>query len=683
MITGVLDRTELALLNRLFEWRGPRPPAAPIVIVAIDEDSFDELDLAWPFPRALHGRLVEAIAAGRPAAIGFDLLFPEPSTRGPDDDRAFGAAVARAGVVVLGAAITKVAEVVTLASGDEGKGGGATHALLDKTDLNAPIPVIRAGAAGVGPVNHVTDRDGDIRRTLLRQAVDGETVEGWDLILYRMAAKAGIPAAPLPSANEVVINFRGGAGTFPWVPYHRVVNGDVPPERFRGAIVLVGATTPTLQDVYSTPFAEARSMPGVEIHAHMLDTLLRGDHVRPAPRWASVLVAVAAALLAAWLVVRLRPARGFLTAILLWAALAAWTFLVFVMWDAWFQGAGVTVAFVLGYGAMVIDSYIREQREKRRLSQFFSPAVLREIVRQQDSTALGSRRRTVTVLFSDIRGFTSIAEHLEPEVVAEMLREYLTEMTEVVFRHGGTVDKYVGDCIMALYNAPFDDPDHAANAVRTALELQERTLEVSARWAPKLGVEIRNGVGIHTGEAVVGTLGSQQRLEYTAIGDSVNLASRIESLTKDYGAAIIVSEDTHDLVKDGFATRQLGEVSVKGKTRPVKIFTVLPGDIRRHPRAVLDVAASVVVIGGSGEPLEVRTRDVSAGGLCLAGVPEDWTTGTKISIRLEGGMLSGPVVVDGTVTWRHGDAVGVAFAGLDPSLVPAIDDYIKRHGEHR
>jgi adenylate cyclase len=463
------------------------------------------------------------------------------------------------------------------------------------------------------------------------------------------------------------------------VPYHRVVNGDVPPERFRGAIVLVGATTPTLQDVYSTPFAEARSMPGVEIHAHMLDTLLRGDHVRPIPRWASVAAAVAAALLAAYLVVRLRPVRGFLTAVLLWTALAAWTFLVFVMWNAWFQAAGVTVAFVLGYGAMVVDSYIREQREKRRLSQFFSPAVLREIVRHQAGDALGSRRRTVTVLFSDIRGFTSIAEHLEPEVVAEMLREYLTVMTEVVFRHGGTVDKYVGDCIMALYNAPFDDPDHAANAVRTALELQERTLEVSARWAPKLGVEIRNGVGIHTGEAVVGTLGSQQRLEYTAIGDTVNLASRIESLTKDYGAAIIVSEDTHELVKGMFSTRQLGEVAVKGKSRPVKIFTVLPGDIRRHPRAVLDVAASVVVIGG-GEPVEVRTRDVSAGGLCLAGVPDDWGPGTKVSIRLEGGLLAGPVTIDGTVTWRHGDAVGVAFAGLDPGLVPAIDDYIARHG---
>jgi len=168
-----------------------------------------------------------------------------------------------------------------------------------------------------------------------------------------------------------------------------------------------------------------------------------------------------------------------------------------------------------------------------------------------------------------------------------MLREYLTEMTEVVFRHGGTVDKYIGDCIMALYNAPFEDADHAAKAILTGLEFQERTLAVSARWEAKLGVQIRNGVGINTGEAVVGTMGSRQRLEYTAIGDTVNLAARLESLTKDYGTGIIVSEATAEAVRGRFFTRELGEVSVKGKALPVKIFAVLPSDIRKYPRATL------------------------------------------------------------------------------------------------
>src|SRR3989449_4188751 len=169
-----------------------------------------------------------------------------------------------------------------------------------------------------------------------------------------------------------------------------------------------------------------------------------------------------------------------------------------------------------------------------------------------------------------------------------MLREYLTEMTEIVFDHDGTVDKYIGDCVMALYNVPSEDPEHAIKAVRTGLAFQERTLAAAARWEAKFGVRIRNGVGINTGEAIVGIMGSRQRLEYTAIGDTVNLAARLESITKDYNSSIIISENTYDYIKGRFMTRELGAVTVKGKTRPVKIYAVLPADIRRHPRTALD-----------------------------------------------------------------------------------------------
>jgi adenylate cyclase len=336
----------------------------------------------------------------------------------------------------------------------------------------------------------------------------------------------------LPEADVVPINFRGGPGTFPRVSYHRVLAADVSPEVFAGKIVLVGATSPVLQDIYSTPFARARQMSGVEIHANALDMLIGGDHLRALPRGVSLAVAVLAALAVAGVATRLRALGAFVAASLLWMALSAGTFGLFVLAGVWFQGVAVTLGLILGFGLSVIGGYVREQRERRRLGRFFSPAVLREIVRQRSDRALGSRRRLVTVLFSDIRGFTSISEQAQPEQVAAMLSEYLTEMTEVVFRHHGTVDKYIGDCIMALYNSPFDDPDHAANAVRTALELQERTLTVSARWEAALGVRIRIGVGISTGEVIVGTLGSRHRLEYTAIGDTVNLASRLERLTR-------------------------------------------------------------------------------------------------------------------------------------------------------
>jgi len=249
-----------------------------------------------------------------------------------------------------------------------------------------------------------------------------------------------------------------------------------------------------------------------------------------------------------------------------------------------------------------------------------------------------------------------------------MLREYLTEMTEIVFKHGGTVDKYIGDCVMALYNVPFEDPEHAVKAVRTGLEFQERTLAAAARWEEKYGITIRNGVGINTGEAIVGTLGSLQRLEYTAIGDTVNLAARLESITKDYGVSIIISESTYERVKDLFPTRELGDVTVKGKTVPVKIYAVLPPDIRKYPRAVLD-AGAVLTDAATGQICHVRTIDISGGGLALAGVPADWTIGAHVQIRLEGGALPKPILAEGTIAWRRGDDAGINFTAVESESV--------------
>jgi len=352
------------------------------------------------------------------------------------------------------------------------------------------------------------------------------------------------------------------------------------------------------------------------------------------------------------------------------------------VWDVWLRSVGITLGLVLGYGSAVVESFIREQRERRRLSQFFSPAVLREIVRQRGDTPLGSGRRILTVLFSDIRGFTSISERLQPEQVVEMLRDYLTEMTEVVFKHGGTVDKYIGDCIMALYNVPFEDPEHAANAIRTGLELQVRTRELSARWEAKLGVTIRNGVGINTGEAVVGAMGSRQRLEYTAIGDTVNLAFRLEGLTKEYRVPILISESTYAEVRGQFLARELldvtelGGVTVRGKSQPVKIYAVLPADARK-PRVALDAAATLSAVGAE-HVLQAQTRDISETGMALVGLPADWLNGSKIQIRCEGGTLPKPILAEGTIVWRRGDAAGVSFTALDPDSAPAVADYLRR-----
>jgi hypothetical protein len=217
------------------------------------------------------------------------------------------------------------------------------------------------------------------------------------------------------------------------------------------------------------------------------------------------------------------------------------------------------------------------------------------------------------------------------------------------------------------------------NAMRTALEMQERTLAVSARWESRLGAVIRSGIGINTGDAVVGTMGSRQRLEYTAIGDTINLGSRLEALTKEHGVAIIISEFTQAALPADFLTRELGEVTVRGRLQPVKIYGVLPADIRKHPRAVLEVAATLVLLG-AGQTCLVTTRDVSEGGMALGGVPAAWAPGTRVEVRCEGGLLPTPLLAEGVIVWRRGDEAGISFTEVDPGAAPVVADYVATRG---
>ncbi len=349
------------------------------------------------------------------------------------------------------------------------------------------------------------------------------------------------------------------------------------------------------------------------------------------------------------------------------AGLAGAALAAFALANLWLPVVALGTGLGLGYGASVLDGYVREQRQRRQLAQFFSPAVLDEIVRRRP--ALGSRRRTLTVLVSDIRGFTAISERAEPEQLAEMLREYLTEMTEVIYRHGGAVDKYIGDGLMALFNVPFEDPDHATRAVLAGLELQERTLALSARWQSRLGAPIRNGVGINTGEAVVGILGSRQRREYTAIGDTVNLAFRLERLTKEHDAGVIISAFTRAAASGELLTRELG--AVPGREEAVTCYGVLPHDLRKYPRVALGGAATVTATAGARTCL-LRARDVGEGGLAAAGLPPDWPVGTLVELRCAGGRLPRPLHAQGRIAWRRRELAGIAFTGVGPEVAAAV-----------
>jgi adenylate cyclase len=654
---GLLEGVERWSLNTQFLLRGPRPPQTPIVIVSIDEDSFDELNLPWPWPRALHAQFLDIVRQGRPAAVGLDILFAEPSSFGPEDDLALAEAVGRAGNVILAAALTEVRD-----------------ALYTKEDLNPPIHPIRVRAAGYGPTNFVPDDDASVRWAHLVHRYQGKELPHFDLQLYRVAVKSGIHARPFDE-RSFLINYRGGPKSFPTIPYYRVLTGEVPPEIFAGKIVLVGATSPALHDIYPTPFASRGEMPGVEIHANVLETLFQGILLRRIPRFFAWVFALAAGLLAVWVTNRLRPLHALGVVVVLAGSFAAAGFSAFVWGRLWPDLTPFPAALLLGYMASVVGNFVQEQREKRRLSRFFSPAVVREIVRHKDDVNLGITRRRMTILFSDIRGFTSMSEKMPPEEIAAFLREYLTVMTEVVFKHGGTVDKYMGDAIMALYNVPLDQPDHAQRAVRTALEFQQRLRPLASRFRAKYGSDLRCGVGINTGEAVVGTIGSEQRLEYTALGDTINLGSRLEGLTKDFEVSIIISESTYQEVRDRFLTRYLGEVKVRGKEMPVKIYEVVEADSRKEAR--MPVRAPVTISQGQVSVL-ASVSDLSPSGMSARNLLGKLPARQIVEFRVELPSAAPPIDLRGQVAWSTEAKAGFLFCDIEPDSRATIEEFLSR-----
>lgn len=565
-VLGFLDRLELGSLDYRFTLRGPRPPKHPIVIVAIDQDSFNVMEVPWPWPRAFYAKAVDNIAKDGARAIGFDILFTEQSRiGGVKDDQALAAAIKRAGGknVVL-AATYSTAQMQYYKFG--------TFAFAVK-------PLSDVGSSGF--IDMPRDGDGFIRKGVLRLA-DPEfgTQYSWAVALGR---EFGSSSPLLNRGGVVQINFRGPEHTFLWVPFYQVYNGEFAPGTFKDKIVLLGVTSPVEHDRFPAPFAAGHStdpskpsdMAGTEIQANFIDTLLANDPLVRPRRFFSLVILLALALGMGYAVYRLRPVRGFVLALGVAIVYVVLLQILFSNWDVWLDAISPMAGMWLAYGGLVVRNYIREEREKKALSRFFSPSIVQEIVKAHDQEALSAHRKKVTVLFSDIRGFTTISEGNKPETIVELLGEYFTQATDIIYQNGGTVDKFIGDAIMAIFGAPVLHEDDAARAVRAAIAMQRKANELAPQWVERCGRSLRIGVGIHTGEAVVGVMGSQSRLEYSAIGDTVNLASRLEGLTKELHSTIVVSEATYGEIKDGeFKTRPLSNVRVKGREAPVAVYGV-------------------------------------------------------------------------------------------------------------
>ncbi|MGO4199953.1 CHASE2 domain-containing protein [Rhizobium sp. YAF28] len=562
--------TELRTFDYLSTVDDPTPPADGPIIVAIDEPALADINAQWPWPRSLHAELVKQLRAAGARAIALDIIMAEPSTA--ENDQAITAAVGPDVVLAGDETLIKTPQA-------------------DQLLRTTPLPQMTDAGARTGIASITLNGDGIFRN--IPSYEDGFAME--------LAKAAGIKALHLP-AGSLIQSF-GPARSYPTVSYYQALDPKnfLPPDIFKGRVVLVGLSlqnAPEIDqggaDAYATPYTvhTGKLISGVEVQATIYDNIVHGLAITEAgllPVAICILISVILAAITVWKSTSWRTLVATAAAVL---AFAAASYAGIRFGHVFVSPLGPTVAFVaVAFGQAAFD-YTEERRQKRQITlafaQYISPDLVKRLSNDPSQLKLGGERRTLSVLFSDVRGFTTIAETMkdDPEQLTALINRLLTPLSDVVMDHGGTIDKYMGDCIMAFWNAPLDDPDHALHAVKASIAMQDaiatlnRELErESAATGRPLHI-LKMGVGINTGECIVGNMGSTRRFDYSCLGDSVNLASRLEGASKNYGIALLLGEETARLVSDRYTVVELDRIIVKGRTVPSPVFTVLYGSHR-------------------------------------------------------------------------------------------------------
>lgn len=598
-------------VDQYFRLRGPRAPQNPIVLAVIDEKSLNQMG-RWPWPRSQMGRLAEKLNTLGAKAVGFDITFAETS---PEDSALASSLRPAADKTVLGFFFYPSEEEVREAGlnpeesqENEQNIHPARMAISSKqletsgkkvfgVQSNVAVIAQAVGRAHQGFFNVFPDDDGVIRKAPLLLHYKGNAYPSLALQMASLAegfspiplydetgtlngVGLGTKRVPLQGNGELWINTLGPPRTFPHLSIADILKDNVSADQIKNKIVLVGATAIGIYDMRLTPFSAVT--PGLEIQANVLENILSGEFVflDANSRLASLALLLFTGLGLGFLLPRLRalPSAFFFLAMLAALGLAGYLFFLNNGWILPVVKPGLNGFLV--FGTITIYRFFTEEQERRKIRRTFqhylSPAVIQEALEHPDRLKLGGERKILTVLFSDIRDFTPKSEKLPPEKLVQLLNDYFTAMTEVVFKYEGTLDKFMGDAIMAIYGAPLPQNDHALRAGRTALEMIEKLKENKAAWCAKYGLDdFKIGIGIHTGEMAVGNMGSLKRFNYTVIGDAVNLASRLETLTKEYQAPIIISQAYYELVKEKLSARKLGEVRVKGKEEATVIYELI------------------------------------------------------------------------------------------------------------
>ncbi|HET9716233.1 MAG TPA: adenylate/guanylate cyclase domain-containing protein [Pseudolabrys sp.] len=628
-IANPLPLQELRLrVFDLFQVLHPREATQrPVVIVDIDEKSLNAIG-QWPWARTRIADLISRVTQMGALVVGFDVVFAEPdrmspsiaadsfrdlddATRAklralPSNDSVF-ADTLRQSRVVLGQSGLPFAVAQPAGTqppvGIATIGGDARPHLLNFPGLLRNVPVLEQAATGRGLFTIRAEQDGIVRRVPVVMQAQGAILPSLTLEMLRVVSgsstllirsdNAGVQSASVP--GFVIPTDRNGQLWIHFAPHDKarfvsaidVLEGRVPADRFAQRLVLIGTSAIGLLDSKTTPVDPV--MPGVEVHAQVLENILSGS-VLTAPNYA-IGVELTAALLLGIAIVWLAPTLSPLVLLIAGAAIvaatvgASWYF--YVERRLLFDSTYPLLSSALVYLTLVFSNYISEQAQRRRIrsafGQYLSPALVEQLANSPDKLVLGGEEREMSILFSDVRGFTSISELYkhDPQGLTSLMNSFLTPLTNAIIEHKGTIDKYMGDAVMAFWNAPLDDPEHELNACEAALEMLQRVdalnreREQLAASAGQQFIPIKVGVGINTGRCVVGNMGSDLRFNYSVLGDPVNLASRLEGQSKNYGMPVIIGSRTASVLDGRFAVLELDCITVKGKSEPESVYTVI------------------------------------------------------------------------------------------------------------
>ena len=615
----------------LFQVLRPREQQAlsPVVIVDIDEASLKEIG-QWPWPRTVVADLVSKLKDRGAVAIGFDIIFAEPdrmspavaveSFRGLDDetrsklaslpsnDEVLADAMKRARVIVgqSGSPLSQPRSDTekALQTGFAIIGPDPTPLLVTFKGLLRNVPLIEQAAAGRGVLSIDPDRDGIIRRVPVILTAQDVLVPSLAMEMLRVVTGSGAIQVRADEAGVQSVGVRGLAVPTDnrgrvWVHFNKIdrersyvsakdlLQGRLPPDRVRGRLVLVGTSAIGLFDIKTTPVDAA--MPGVEVHAQILESVLTKAQLAPVPDAIGAEIVIAVLLGLAIIVAA--PALSPTVVVVLGAAMVAGlvglSWYLFAMHSLLLDFTYPLMSSWLIYLVLTFVNYFREQRQRQQIRSAFgyylSPHMVEQLARSPEKLVLGGEERRMTILFSDVRGFTTISEHFKdnPQGLTQLMNRFLTPLTNAIIERKGTIDKYIGDAIMAFWNAPVDDAEQEVNACDAALAMQERAVELNAELKQEAEtgggtyMPLRIGIGLNTGPCVVGNMGSDFRFNYSVLGDTVNVASRLEARTKDYRLPLVIGSRTAERAQEKFTTMEIDLIQVKGKKEPEAVFTVL------------------------------------------------------------------------------------------------------------